>query len=546
MRQALAEAAGTAPRARFGNFARAGADRPQRFASRLAPALAAAAVILTQASALRAEAPLSAIDWLSDSVQSPPAAGLPPVIDEPPVSSSVLPEDVTVMPLGVVSPDAAGLRPAAALGLPKKLWGPTSAADLGRAVRQMRADMLPAPQGLLLHVLLAELDPPFDSDIRGVMLLARVDKLLDIGALDQAAALLDLTGITQSTEIFRRAFDVALLTGDEDRLCRTMDSAPSLSPTYPARIFCQARNGDWETAALTYGTARALGFLDASQEVLLGRFLDPHLFEDEEMPPRTGPMTPLDFRLLEAIGEPPATASLPRAFAQLDLRQIAGWKAQIEAAERLARVGAISADQLFALYTERRPAASGGVWDRAAAVQSLDAALSAGDIDKIAELLPQAWSKLASAELEPCFADMFARRLAEFKLTGTAGATAYRAALLTPDFEAAARAYGAGSGIETVLHGVALGEVPPPTGRDALILAISEGFAAKGAPSRVASLIANQRTGEALLRAIDLVAAGANGNLDELTDGLATLRALGFETSARRAALELLILDRRG
>ena len=50
--------------------------------------------------------------------------------------------------------------------------------------------------------------------------------------------------------------------------------------------------------------------------------------------------------------------------------------------------------------------------------------------------------------------------------------------------------------------------------------------------------------GEALLEALALFTSGAVGNHDDLRDALAILRFLGFETTARRAALELLILSK--
>jgi hypothetical protein len=37
---------------------------------------------------------------------------------------------------------------------------------------------------------------------------------------------------------------------------------------------------------------------------------------------------------------------------------------------------------------------------------------------------------------------------------------------------------------------------------------------------------------------------GARGNLDELTRALSTLRAVGLEDTARRAALQLMLLER--
>ena len=386
-----------------------------------------------------AEAPKSAIDWLSDSVARPVPVAMPPVAPlEPTTATSAGTDPVTVQPLGQALPDAAGLLPARVTGLPRDLWGPTGAGDLARLIRGERTDMVPALQALLLQLLLAELDPPHDADASGTLLLARVDKLLDIGALDQAAALLDRVGIAASPEIFRRAFDVALLTGNADAACRSLAAAPALSPTYPARIYCTARTGDWQTAALTLGTARALGFLSPSDDALLSRFLDPDLYEGDPLPALDGPMTPLTFRMLEAIGEAQPTGPLPRAFALADLQDTVGWKAQIEAAERLVRSGAIDPQRLVELYTQRSPAASGGVWDRAAKVQALDLAIAKGDRAAVGAALQAAWTALAAVDLEPALAQGYGVQVAALDLPGAAGALAFRLALLTPDYEAVA------------------------------------------------------------------------------------------------------------
>jgi hypothetical protein len=509
-----------------------------------------AALIIGLAGPAAAEDPLSAIDWLTDSVEAPLPVAAKPVPGatpgEPKVTESAAPETVTVIPLGAELPDAAGVLSVTVTGLPRNLWGPTSASDLARLIRSEQVELPPALQRLEMLLLLAEVDPPVDADQRGVLLLARIDKLLDIGALDQAAALIDRAGAGTTAEIFRRAFDVALLTGTEDAACQTLADSPALSPTYPVRIFCQARNGDWETAALTLGTARALGYVTERDDALLSRFLDPDLYEGDPVPPRHGPLTPLDYRLYQAIGEPVPTSTLPRAFAQAELSDTAGWKAQIEAAERLVRAGAIEPSRLFALYTERRPAASGGVWDRAAAVQALDKALAAKDAAKVAKTLPEAWDRMAEAELEPALAAMVGDRLQGIALADKAAKLAFQLALLTSDYEAAAQAREPANKAERFLAGLARGRPVAQDAPDRFSAAVAAGFASDGAPARVRSLVESGRTGEAILRAIDLVALGAAGEFDQLTDGLATLRALGLEDTARRAALEILVLDRRG
>jgi hypothetical protein len=202
------------------------------------------------------------------------------------------------------------------------------------------------------------------------MLLAR-------GALDPALALMERAGPTDP-QVFRRFFDVSLLTGHGDRACRAMDANPDIAPTFPARIFCLARGGDWPAAALSFGTGEALGRFEPMEADLIARFLDPELFEGEG-PSATGSRAHAavvpDAHGHRGTSRPDGAA--PR-LVHADLSQLAGWRAQLDAAERLTRSGAIEPQQWFAIYTARVPSASGGVWDRVAAVQALDAALLAG------------------------------------------------------------------------------------------------------------------------------------------------------------------------
>ena len=50
--------------------------------------------------------------------------------------------------------------------------------------------------------------------------------------------------------------------------------------------------------------------------------------------------------------------------------------------------------------------------------------------------------------------------------------------------------------------------------------------------------------GEAILRTLVLLDDGASGDPVALTQALATLRAFGLEETARRAALQILLLER--
>jgi len=507
---------------------------------------ATVAAVLTALPAMAAgQEPLSAIDWLSQSVTMPAPAPATPDPDAPAVSTGVVQDAVAVTVIGAPTADALGLLTPSVTGLPAALWGPGRSAEIVAMIGAERVDSLPALRGLLLTLLLAEAVPPADAGPGAALLTARIDKLLDMGALDQARALLDAAG-SRDPDLFRRSFDVALLTGEEDRGCRIMVESPGLAPTFPARIFCLARSGDWNAAALTLRTGQVLGYITEAEEALLSRFLDPDLYEGEPPLPAPSPVTPLSWRMFEAIGEPLSTATLPIAFAHAELRPQAGWKSQIEAAERLARAGAISPNVLLGLYTERKAAASGGVWDRVKAFQRFDAAIQAGDRAAIAQLLPEIWALMTEVELEVAFADLYGKRLAAMPFEGEAGRIALVMGLLAPDFESIAPSLKPISPLELFLMGLARGDVAGIVAPDSLSRAIAPAFIAPDPGEELTRLMDENRTGEAILAAIEKIERGVQGDLDGVTDGLSLLRKVGMERAARRAALELLLLERRG
>ncbi len=497
----------------------------------------AATSTLLATSALAQDAPLSAIDWLDETPTITLDIELPPT--EPPVSQGIETPDVDVLALDQGGHDAVGLLPSSVTGLPASLWANSSAHRLTTLIERQRPEVLPAMQALLYTLLLAEADPPQDAGVNDLLLLARVDKLVDMGALEQSAALLERSG-ARTPALFSRWFDVTLLMGQEQDACDALMRTPHLAPDYAARIFCTARDGDWRAAALTLDTAKALGLISEELDALLLRFLDPELFEGEPLLFSLSDPTPLKFRLYEAIGEMQTTRSLPLPYAHADLRDIAGWKAQLEAAERLARTASVHENKLLGIYTERRPAASGMIWDRVAALQAFDNAIGNQDVAAIAETLPAAWAAMRTVNLEVPFARLYGTQLLGLPLQGVTARLARDIALLSSDYERAAHA-----GPRDFLAGLALG-MPPSHPQDALHRAIADAFHGAGVPQEYTTMLARGQLGEVILNAMALMSDGAAGDLTALTEALATLRAVGLEDTARRAALQVALLDIRG
>ncbi|WP_127110461.1 hypothetical protein [Pararhodobacter zhoushanensis] len=495
--------------------------------------------------------PLSAIDWLQTrgGVEMP---GAYPIT--PPVASSVGGSTgISVRALDALRPEAVGLYPAARVGLPAALWGTTPARALSDLIADLPADMLPSLRELSLRLLLAEFNAPLPGTEPSPVpdfLLTRIDKLIEFGALDQAAAVLDT--LDSDAPVLRlRRFDIGLLLGDEHTACQPVLREEPPVGDAAALIFCMARAGQWQEASALLDAAAEENRVAPYLAELLQHFLD----GDETLPgastllpPPPGTPDPLTWRLREAVGDGLPTLGLPVSYAHADLRGTQGWRAQIEAAERLVRAGALSPNRLLGLYTERRAAASGGIWERVRVVQRLDTALRNADAAATSAALIEAWPQIQAGELEVPMASLYAQPLGQIGLTGEARAIAYRIGLLSEAYETVALGLPAGADAEErFLAAVARGLDPAQAGAmpGELAAAVTQAFGPEPPlPDGMAERLAEGRLGEEMLRI--LMQLGGPGDPRVLAEGLGGLRALGLEDIARRTALESLLLERRG
>lgn len=526
-------------------------------ASRLLRACSIAALLGAIPFALQAQTaadsdPMSAIDWLSDSLADPQEFTL----DEPATSTGAAVESISVQSLDAPSPDAAGLLPPTVTGFPARLWGNAQSNQIIEQINASPRAPLPALSALRREILLAEASAPEDGD--GRLLLARIDKLLELGFLEDAHAL--LTSIeTRNAALFRREFDIALLLGRETEACNDIRSAGGVALSYQVRVFCLARNGDWNAAVLTLNSADILGELEPGEYDLIARFLDPEMFEgDPDLPVPSHP-SPLVYRMYEALGQPVPTRILPLAFSHADLRDVTGWKLRIEAAERLARIGAVSDNRLLGIYTERQAAASGGVWDRVKTVQNMDIALRSRNADAITQQLPALLQVMQDNALQRPLANIFAPRFAEVINPTEDGQEASpitfqnetlslirRISLLSDSYETVPTGYTPATEEEVFLETLARG-LPVSEGTDnAAMQAVIDGFDGSPLDTADQALLDQGRVGELLLLAVSRFHSGSEGDLSQITSALRLLRSLGREDTARQAALQFLLISETG
>ncbi len=148
--------------------------------------------------------------------------------------------------------------------------------------------------------------------------------------------------------------------------------------------------------------------------------------------------------------------------------------------------------------------------------------------------------------MEVPFATLFGKALQDVTLTGEAAAIAFRVGLLSPYSEMAAKRHKPGNPEDAFLVALAVGDARNVVPPDSLGRAISAAFREPTPSVEAQALLEGNRKGEAIIVAIDNIARGVQGDLRGVTEGLSLLRLAGLEGVARRAALELMILERRG
>ncbi len=500
------------------------------------------------ASTAAAEAPKSAIDWLSESLLRPPNF----VITPPARTSQPKDTTITSMPLDMISRDAAGLLPPEVTGFPRAIWGDIAPADAARLLQAFGGSDVPEVMSLFKQLLLAQSDPPKDAGPDGILLLARVDRLFAMGALDEAETLILLAG-KPDPALFRRWFDIGLIRQRTNAQCSALRKSPSLSDDVATRVICLARSGDWNAAAMTVSLAESLGQVAKEDADLLVRFLDPEMFADL---PDGGPPVPLDaisFVLRESLALPRPSTPLPLPFLNADLTLRTPARQRIAAAERLVRAAAIPPNLLFAAYRGARAASSGGVWGRAETVQEFDAALVSEDDARLAKAISATMVAFSDANLLHPLAYEYADILAHFPPGPDTALVAprVRRLLLIADRPLAQWATLGRADPPLVQFAIRLASHTPVEGpspyADPLPEAIHLAFANLTPPRQelpaLLEKIDKGNFAEVLLHALTLLANGRDSDPQALHEGLYLLRKLGLEAAAERVAIQLLLIE---
>ncbi|MGH6912151.1 MAG: hypothetical protein ACREH3_00400, partial [Geminicoccales bacterium] len=251
---------------------------------------------------------------------------------------------------------------------------------------------------------------PLQAGEPGRLLEARVERLLAMGALGEAAALIEqLPSSGTDTALARLAVDATLLAGDRETACRRAAAiAPSSSAEYWGKVtaYCRLAAGDQSEAELALNLLRETGQADDQTFFRLAAAV-----AGEGSVPTSDLADPsaLDLAMLRLAGQPLPAAALESASpAVLAVAardpELAGER-RLEIAERAFLLGVLPASQVADLYA-RQPEAGGAealeqvrdAWGPAARAAAWCALQDQQEMAARAELLDALWRAARGAE----------------------------------------------------------------------------------------------------------------------------------------------------
>jgi hypothetical protein len=290
----------------------------------------------------------------------------------------------------------------------------------------------------LTRRLLVTGSPPGASE-PGRMLAIRIERLVAMGDLDAAKALVDhLPPASVDSPLARQAAEVALLLGDDQTACRLADS---LSPTTDAEfwaktaVFCRLVDEDGNGARLGLDLMREAG--QTADEAFFQ--LASAIGNGSEPPPLGSLRAPSAIHMaLLALAEWPLPASAlaeapPPVLAAVARDPALAGAQQLPVLEQAFLVGATPADRVAASYAETAPDGADVLpspdsgWDAQTRALAFAAVRKEPDPVVRGELLDATWRAASGAErflIADTFAQPFVELPVEPQLAGVAPSVA--------------------------------------------------------------------------------------------------------------------------
>ena len=313
--------------------------------------------------------------------------------------------------------NSVGIIPAKITGIDPKIWQEMNELTLFLELQSLPTLNFDATQTFLKRVLISETIPPIPNlknKLSGKLyLIAKLDKLIEIGALEEAETIINQVS-TLDSKLFERLATISFLTGRIDTMCNQLSLYPGLNDDLTVKIICLSNLDDWNAAALILSSAVSLNLLDSHRELLLINYLDPSLLPQNNPLENQTDFDEIDFYLGNVAKNPQSKFFDDVKYLYATFNNGSDLGGKILAAEALSRKRSINVSTLFDTYRNNNINGSGGFWSRMLAVKALDQALNRNNQQTVGIVLDRAIDAMFKRNLLFALASEYSSKLATF------------------------------------------------------------------------------------------------------------------------------------
>ena len=361
---------------------------------------------------LYAKDPMSAIDWLAEKINDPPV-----FYTNPSPNFDIIDKDIKKLDLPNISKNSIGIFPSIRLGINSSVWKNSNEFDISNLLDKIDIGDIYYSNRLLKRVLLIEADPPImatDKEFSGTFFLrARILKLIQMGALDEAEALLLDANPNTDPKLIDLWSKISFLTLRFDNFCNTVLKSyhTLIHPTH--KVICLARSGDWNAAALSLATLSSINEIESDYEKLLINFLDHEAELEISNKDLCNGDQPFLIYLCGFSNINNQDLKIDFKYLYNDLGRGKSIRSRIIASEELVKSGALNPGVLFSIYKVKKPSTSGGVWARVKKIQDLENLfkVESQNTEALSTHLDSIVKEFLKNKLLPPFADFYGEKL---------------------------------------------------------------------------------------------------------------------------------------
>ena len=255
--------------------------------------------------------------------------------------------------LGAINVNGIGLISIERTKFPSDLWSNSSEKVLSEKLNSMPNLTLTTTNKIFKRLLLVDAKPPLNSigvkNMGYLFLLSRIDKLINLGAIDEVEELLNYID-EPSVELMKRKIQVASLNGRLSKTCDLANKYPNFEGMLQFKIICLVRKNDWQAAALAFTVGSSLKQFDEKEKQLLLNYLDPEIENTSLHDIEINDLSPTNFYLMHGKKELIPPEILPNKYAYAFSLLGMPPKLRIKSMEQLASNYVVNANTLFSLY----------------------------------------------------------------------------------------------------------------------------------------------------------------------------------------------------